>query len=555
MIRFLLPFMSAASLGAAALLAGCSAALPAALPAAVSTPAAQRAPMAPVPAVAPPVVAERPTLVVLLTVDQLRPDYFERFGPQLTGGLARLAQQGAFFTAAYQDHAITETAPGHASTLSGRFPRSTGIVRNAAGVQDPQAPLLGGGGPGASPFRFRGGTLIDWMRLDDPRSRALSVSRKDRGAILPLGRAQQQAFWYASDGRFTTSTYYADTLPSWVRRFNARRTPIRMAGQAWTPLLAASEYPEPDSVAIENGGRDFVFPHVLPTDSAAAVQAFAGFPWMDQLTLDAALEGVKQMDLGAGPQPDLLAVSLSTTDAIGHRYGPDSRELHDQILRLDRMLGVFLDSLYTLRDSARVVVALTADHGVTSFPEVNPGGAAAASYHVDADALNAWLRAELRGMGMDSATAEFDDGILMVDRRAFATAGREPVALADRFVARAQDLPGVQRADRVRDLARGDTVGDAVTRRWLHMIPADAPVEVAVTLEPGHVWGHSAYAAHGSPHDDDAHVPLIFYGAAFRAGRYDQTVRVVDIAPTLARLLGVEPAELLDGRVLDAALR
>jgi predicted AlkP superfamily pyrophosphatase or phosphodiesterase len=142
--------------------------------------------------------AVRPRLVVFVTVDQLRPDYLDRWARQLTGGLGRLSQRGAFFPNAYQDHAITETAPGHASTLSGRFPRSTGIVRNAAGVEDPQAPLVTSRDPGASPYRFRGSTLIDWMRSRDPRSRALSISRKDRGAILPLGRAKQSAFWYAT---------------------------------------------------------------------------------------------------------------------------------------------------------------------------------------------------------------------------------------------------------------------------------------------------------------------------------------------------------------------
>ena len=131
----------------------------------------------------------RPTLLVFLTVDQLRPDYFERFRSQLSGGLGRLYRNGAVFTNAYQDHANTETAPGHAATLSGRFPTHTGIIVNDVGVPDRNAPLIGGGGPGASPFRFQGTTLVDWLCAADSRSRALSVSRKDRGAILPIGRA------------------------------------------------------------------------------------------------------------------------------------------------------------------------------------------------------------------------------------------------------------------------------------------------------------------------------------------------------------------------------
>src|SRR4029079_12739805 len=168
--------------------------------------------------------ASRPTLVVFFTIDQMRPDYFSRFEKQLNGGLARLYHAGAFFENAYQDHAITETAPGHSATLSGRFPRSTGITTNTLGVQDDLAPLLSGASPGASPFRFRGTTLIDWMRVADPRSRALSISRKDRGAILPLGRAHEEVYWFAPD-RFTTSTYYHDTIPTWMARFNARQLP------------------------------------------------------------------------------------------------------------------------------------------------------------------------------------------------------------------------------------------------------------------------------------------------------------------------------------------
>lgn len=504
------------------------------------------------PAAAP---AETPTLVVFFTVDQLRADYFEKYGSQLTGGLARLYEGGAVFTNAFHDHANTETAPGHASTMSGRFPRSTGIVQNSAGVQDPQAPLIGGGGPAASPFRFRGTVLTDWLRIRDPRTRALSVSRKDRGAILPLGRAKQEVYWYASDGRFTTSTYYADTLPTWVRRFNERDVPRRMAGQAWTLLLPESAYPEPDSVPAESGGRNFVFPHVLSSDPVQAARSFPEFPWMDQLTLDLALEGLNELKLGAGPQTDVLAVSLSTTDAVGHRYGPDSREIRDQVLRLDRMMGAFIDSLYTVRDSSRVVFALTADHGVTPFPTVAYGAEAAKAYHVRLDPVAAQVRAALAAAGVDSAAAFVDDGMLVMNRAAFAGRPLSADSVTSLFVRAAAGVPGVFRVDRVRDLAKGDTVNDAVTRRWNHMLPPDLPVEAVVTLKPGHVWGTATYAQHGSPQDVDAHVPVIFYGPAFRTGKYDRFARVVDMAPTLAAVLGVSPAEPLDGRVLTEALR
>jgi arylsulfatase A-like enzyme len=500
--------------------------------------------------------AARPRLVVFLTVDQLRPDYLDRWARQLTGGLARLAQHGAFFPNAFQDHAITETAPGHASTMSGRFPRSTGIVRNSAGVEDPQAPLLTSRDPAASPYRFRGSVLIDWMRSHDARSRALSISRKDRGAILPLGRAKQSVFWYAtSAGEFTTSRYYADTLPTWIRRVNARRVPQSLAGQSWTLLLPAREYPEPDSVAQESAGREVVFPHTLSREPARAASELPSTPWMDRLTLDAALEGLQALDLGRGPQTDLLAVSLSATDYVGHRYGPDSREQHDNVLRLDRALGAFIDSLYRLRDSSTIVFALTADHGATSFPELvakRTGRAPLPRYDLGASLRT--LRGMLQGANVDADAVEFDGTLVSVDRNAFARARIDPDPLLARFAATLRQRPGIARVDRVRDLSAKDTLRDAVSRRWLHMLPSDADVEYVVTPLQGAYPAGAQIAMHGSPYDDDARVPLIFYGAGIRPGRFVERALVVDAAPTLARAIGVTPYERLDGRILVRAL-
>src|SRR5437660_10900823 len=146
---------------------------------------------------APPVPAPKPRLVVVITVDQLRPDYLERYRPQLLGGFAMLLKTGASFTDAYQDHAVTETAPGHSTILSGRWPAHTGIIRNTVGVQDQTAPLIGVNGPGASPARFRGTAFSDWLKAADPGARALSVSGKDCGAILRTGLANAAGFWYS----------------------------------------------------------------------------------------------------------------------------------------------------------------------------------------------------------------------------------------------------------------------------------------------------------------------------------------------------------------------
>jgi len=511
--------------------------------------------------------SSRPKLVLFITIDAMRPDYLSRFEPQLTGGLGRLYRGGAVFTNAFQDHAITETAPGHSATMSGRFPVHTGISANSAGVNDTTVTLIDAPGLGASPFRFRGTTLTDWLVAKDSRTRVLSVSRKDRAAILPIGKSKQPIFWYASNGTFTTSTYYGTALPDWVKAFNARKLPASFAGRAWQLLLPESGYPEPDSVPTESGGIGFLFPHVESSSPDTAALVLAAFPWMDEVTLDFALAGVNALKLGAGPQTDVLAISLSTTDAIGHRFGPDSRELHDQILRLDRSLGVFLDSLFRIRNQNEIVIALTADHGLTPFPEVHAVDPNTGAIRVNVQPVlqrlsNSLSEAGVPGYGLNSGFGansgnrfSFDGGVLDLDRPALVKAKINPDSLVRMLRAEFVRVPGVARADRISELARADTVNDRIARRWLHMFADEDQAALVVTLAPYNYWLGSYQAQHGSPNDSDAHVPIIFYGNGIKPGRYQEFARVVDMAPTLAAIVRATPQEKLDGHILQNAIR
>jgi arylsulfatase A-like enzyme len=265
------------------------------------------------------------------------------------------------------------------------------------------------------------------------------------------------------------------------------------------------------------------------------------------------------MDLGAGPGTDLLAVSLSTTDAVGHRWGPDSRELPDQVLRLDRALGVFLDSLVALRGADRIVVALTADHGVAPSPDVRSSwgdnSKATRVFREDFDPALASLSPIVRRDRLASEAFGFDGLTLEVDRTKVVGQERGVRELARAFAKEARKVPGVQRVDVIDDLATADTVKDHTARRWLHMFRPNGEVIAAITLDPYAYFGRSNTATHGSPHDYDAGVPIIFWGKPFVAGRVSGSVRVVDIAPTLAQLLGVTPAERLDGHALPQVFR
>ncbi len=487
----------------------------------------------------------RPALAVLVVVDQMRGDYLDRFGPQLTGGLGRLARTGTVFTDARQEHAITETAPGHATLLSGRPPASTGIISNNRGVPDSAAPLVEGpAGWGASPARFRGTTLADWMLAADPGTRILSVSRKDRGAILPVGRVRGDVYWYA-EGRFTTSRWYRAGLPDWLRAWNAREGAARLAGTSWTLLRDAGAYPEPDDAPWENGTAEKTFPHPLPTDTLEAVRRLAQYPWMDSLTLDVALEGVSQMDLGRRDAPDLLVVSLSTTDAVGHAFGPDSRELHDQVLRLDHWLGWFLDSLATLVPADRTVLALAADHGVQPFPErTGRGGRASAWPLVRA------VRERLDDRYDSRFDVDFDSGLLLADVAALRARGVDVDSLAEATARELGGRPGVRRVFTPARLARAPK-DDAEARLWRRLIPPAQGWLAAASLAPGWIWAENGgWATHGTTNYDDRHITLLFAGAGIPARRVTRPVTSEDVGPTLAALLGVRPTEPVTGRVL-----
>lgn len=500
-------------------------------------------------------VGPKPSLVILLTIDQFRGDYIDRFGSQLNGGIARIARGGAWYSNAHHDHAITETAPGHATLLSGRFPRSTGISSNREGVEDPSQPLLDDAPEvGASPARFRGTTLVDWVIAADPRSRALSVSMKDRAAILPIGKSRQNVFWYSSDGRFTTSQYYGPTLPAWVQKFNSRGLATGSAGRAWTLLLPESQYSEPDSVPVEAFGQDFTFPHILSADPALAASEVRVTPWMDDMTLALALDGVNAMALGAGPHTDILSVSLSATDLIGHRYGPDSREIHDQMVRVDRAIGTFLDSIYRMRDSTRVLLVLTGDHGAGSIPELNVERMTPPPARIDIGPAIGPILTRLWAAGLDRSAIFIDSKMVIIERDKFSKARLNADSVLTELQRELRKVSGIARVDRFADLLKADTVRNNIARRWLHQFRREDHVELVITPTRMSMAGPIT-ATHGAPYDFDSHVPLIFFGSPFQRGRHSEFVRTVDLVPTLAAALGISPLERVDGRVLISAFR
>jgi len=278
---------------------------------------------------------------------------------------------------------------------------------------------------------------------------------------------------------------------------------------------------------------------------------------MDSLTAQFALAGLNALNLGRGPQTDLLAVSFSTTDAVGHAYGPDSREAHENEIRLDQTIGWFLDSLFKLRDPGSVVIALTGDHGASPIPEL----ARARGQATGKQGLRVSLRPVLDSVtryianrGGGTTALQYGGETFAIEPRLMRAKGIQPDSVLNLFTRLALQVPGVARVDRIADLRKADPDRDPIARRWTHKIPENFPVDLVITLTRYSYWGQ-AVSTHGSPYDQDANVPIIFYGPWVKPGRYDTFARTVDIGVTLAAIAGATPTEKVDGVVLAQAIR
>jgi predicted AlkP superfamily pyrophosphatase or phosphodiesterase len=525
-----------------------------------------------------PAAQGRPKLVVVISVDQFSAELMQTYGPELTGGLARLRKEGVAFTEAYQDHGFTETGPGHSVLLSGRFPANTGIVENrwvnrATGkfvycVEDSKARALHAPGhASASNALFLGDALGDWLQAQVPGSRAFAVSGKDRAAILMAGRKPTGAFWFTGSAGFTSSTAYGDHLPEWLLRYDRGLSErIHLDSWLWSKDPATPEGRSAQwtygAVTVRNGALPRLIQGAgMPVDRSFESR-FRSSPFLDVVTLEAAealLEGEK---LGHGPGTDLLAVSFSATDYIGHSYGTLGTEMRDQMHRLDRVLGRLLERLHREQPDAWVV--LSADHGGLDIPEaLAEQGFPARRLHAAPflAALQADLRAAFKAKH-DLLGPASEPTSLYLDEAAVKAARLDRREVLGRVQAWLRARPEVADAFTAEELAATDpaTTGSprdsslrVLLRRSFH---PERSGDILVAVKPFVVLGTppTDYPAnHGTPNAYDRRVPLIFWGP-WQGGERREPVRTVDLAPTLARELGLVPGPV-DGKALDLGPR
>ncbi len=514
-----------------------------------------------------------PRLVVVISIDQMRYDYLERFGKLFTGGFATLLRSGALFTSARYRHANCSTGPGHAVMLSGLHGSHSGIIANAwydqhlhravNVIEDPVQTPLGGKGRSASPANFLGYTLGDMLKQRSPDAKVVGVSLKDRAAILMAGRRADAAYWFESaEGNFITSSFYMRAAPPWLVRWNGQRYPDRFAGRSWTRLLSDdrlyTQYAGKDAGEGEWDRKDILFPHALrgQPPQKEFYDSFRRTPMADEMLLQFALSAMTAHELGADATPDLLAISFSATDSVGHAFGADSQEMMDQLLRLDRTLEQLLRELDHRVGRERTVVVLTADHGsqplVESLQARGQDARRVPSKFLEAKFTQAFAR---RFPGASGLLANFSLPNFYLNEDEIRRQKLSLQDVTDTVVQVLRESGLVAAVYTKADFLKSAPPSDPYFELFRNSFFEPRSGHVMALLKPYiYLDDHVGGTGHGTPYEHDRHVPLFFLGAGIKPGRYDKPCGPEDIAPTLGRLLGFDYPREYDARLLTEIL-
>ncbi len=510
----------------------------------------------------------RPKLVLQITIDQMRGDmpmrYVERLGE---GGFRYLIEKGTHYINAHFAHADTETPVGHAALFTGTIPAHNGIVagnwldrdvgRIVYNVEDDRYPEVGKEakkGKGRSPKNLLSSTIGDELRINNNgRSRVFSVSIKDRGAILPGGH-MGKAFWFSkSNGEFVTSTYYYEEYPDWVKQWNSRRLADRYKETSWELLHDGASYMfgEMDDRPFEQDyfGMGRTFPHPFPSDSPYFYAALSLTPPGDELTAEFAKALITNENLGKDNYPDLLAVSFSATDYIGHIWGPSSLEAEDNVLRLDRILEDLFNFVDTQVGLDNTLIILSADHGMCEAPELMESWGFEVGRLTSETIEKGRIRNAIEDrLGIPGKVIEFyQHPYVYLDESEIAKTGYT-VAQIEKVVAdEILKIPGFMAAVTRTDLVNGTLAPTRLNKMIQYNFHPKRSGHIHVVAEQ--FW-YFAYemddvtrlaAIHGSPWKYDTYVPLFFAGLSIPPQTIARPVTPYDIAATIAAYLRIKP--------------
>lgn len=512
-----------------------------------------------------------PRLVVLFVVDGLPQRQVMAYRDQLApDGFARFLERGSWFADAHYAHAFTVTGAGHATILTGAYSHRSGIIGNAwrdAQTGEPEycagdtsATYIGHNTnplDGTSPKNLKVEALGDVLRRLDPRSKVIAVSGKDRGAILTAGKSGTAYIYMSSTGQFASTTYYMKEHPAWVNAFNGKRLADQYFKREWTPLLPEAAYARslPDNQTWF-GPQGGALPMQYGTvDDEAPGPRFYGSllrgPFADTMTLEFARAALEGEQLGGDEAPDILSISLSGHDYVNHAFSAESRLSHDHFLQLDRMLQKFFQNLDARVGKNNYVAVLTADHGFTPAVEYS-ASQGLPTVRISGSQTLANISAGLEAkFGPRRWVVGFSGSSLLLDRNLL----KQRPAERDAIIEEARKLlmaePGAAAAYTRTELQSGSRAGEPLFAQLRKSWHPEVSGDIQYAIKPNWMFGFGAAATHGSPYPNDTHVPILFYGPAWLgAGKVDQRVGVVDIAPTLAALLKVPTPAASEGLAL-----
>jgi len=528
---------------------------------------------------------QKPGLILVLVVDQMRADYLTLFRELYSdSGFRLLMDHGAWMKNCFYPHVPTTTAPGHSVILSGVPPGKNGIISNSwysmelertvQAVKDPATKSVGTGpeenSGRKSPGNFHATTLADFLSDYSPGSRIIGISIKDRGAILPLGRKATAAFWFdESEGLWITSTYYCSQLPTWVQNLNAQRLPEKYLGKSWERLLSSGAYNQfgPDSAKGEGtlpGEKEPVFPHVikdLANTKWKRYEALLASPFGNDLTTAIAESCITGEMLGQRGVTDILCVSFSTPDYCGHIFGPHSHEIADTYLRLDLQLRDFFRFLRGKIAPEAVNLVLTADHGVAPLPEEH--------IRENASRINVTdfirdVKSEIGSKFNYDETKEnlvriFSNDYFYLDTSKLKSRGLDlrefETALGDAALKNPHTASYYTRT-RIETALGNKSTPDNYLRLIFNGYNAQLSGHVLIVPKPYCFFSDDiSGTSHGTGYEYDTHVPLLFYGKEFMPGIYPDTCSPYDISATLAHLLGFDSSYSGAGSVLRNTIK
>jgi len=535
-------------------------------------------------------VSPAPRLVLQITVDQLRGDlprrYLARMGPS---GFRHLLENGVVYENAHHNHANTETIVGHATLATGAHPSAHGLVGNVwfdrtsgrltYNIEDARYPLLSTDADvdqateldptqrvaqtdGRSPGTLLVSTFSDELAIHtDGRAKIFAVSVKDRAAVSMAGHAGK-AFWFSkASGAFVTSRFYYDQYPAWVAAFNGTGPAERYAGKSWELLHEASTYlfGDKDDQSWETAFGDYgrVFPHPYgPGDGKYFTTLLTLSPAGDELSLDFAKQLMENEDIGADTVTDYLSISFSSTDYVGHLFGPSSLEAEDNLLRLDRTLSELLSFVDKKVGLVNTLVVLSADHGGPEPPpQLNQFGIEADYVHPQAWDKQAGIARLKKQFGIgEELIQQYFHPYIYLNRDLIRSRGLDVAAVESAVAEEVMKLEGISLAVSSTALMQGRVPDTALTRAILNSHNPRRSGDVFVVFEPH--WfinefdGLTVASTHGSPWRYDTFVPVIFAGAGLRPQRIHREVHTVDVATTLSAFVGTKRPSGARGQIL-----